>query len=171
MTGDCLSLLACVLAVSSWVTPQPKLSRGLLMLYGGQGLVEANADWHGYDLSRVPGRCGLASISPVHLGQLAWVSVDRLRWIGPCLVVDVGGRSDALHMIYDNHEIAEVSRATAAALGFDHGKQGYIYFGACPPGDSETALEYRPPLRLDATGEVTPSFYPYPRQQAAESCR
>lgn len=163
------ALTACVLAVSSWIMPQPKLSRGWLVLYGNQRLVQANAAFHGYTLADLPGECGLAAISPAHLGQLAWVSVDGLAWVGPCRVVDAGGRGDALWLLA-HHEVAEVSRATAAALGFTHGAPGYIWFGACPPADVRRATPYAPPLVLDQVGQATPSFYPYPAAQPVIKC-
>lgn len=125
-------LLAALLAVSSWAAPQPTLSRGLLVVYGGQRLVQANANYHGYSLAPTHG-CGLASISPAMLGRVAWVSVDGIHFVGPCLVVDVVGRDAAFDSIWGRHEVAEVSRATAAALGFTHGAQGYISFSDCPP--------------------------------------
>lgn len=165
-------ILAAILAVSSWAAPQPQLSQGLLVVYGNQQLVEANARWHGYDLSKVPGRCGLASISPMELGKLAWVSVDRRLWLGPCIVVDVQGRDDALDSIYRRHEIAEVSRQMAAVLGFTHGAPGFVYFGQCPPSGWVAPERYAPPLQLDYWPySHTPSFWPYPPQERmAWSC-
>ena len=169
MTRD--PLLALVLAVSSWAAPQPQYSQGLIVVYGNQRLVEANAAWRGYDLSRIPGRCGLSGISPAELGRLAWVSIDGITFSGPCLVVDAVGRIDAYGSIFIRHEIAEVSRATAAALGFAYGAPGYIYFGVCPPDHPMSALPYAPPLALDVPPyDATPSFYPYPPQQPGEPC-
>lgn len=156
------------LAVSSWVMPQPRLSSGLLVVYGGQQLIQANADWHKYDLAPTHG-CGLASISPAMLGQLAWVSVDGKSWQGPCLVVDVQGRNDALDSIFRRHEVAEISRDMAARFGFVHGSAGYIFFGNCPA--FENPLPYRPPLVLDAPPiDWTPSFYPYPLPELPGKC-
>lgn len=162
-------LAGIVLAVSSWVQPQPRLSSGLLVVYGNQFLVQANADFHGYSLLPTRG-CGLASISPAHLGQLAWVSVDGREWIGPCLVVDVVGRNDAAQSIYQRHEIAEISRATAQALGFKYGAPGYISFG-CPPHTLVSARPYAPPFAEDYPPlDRTPSFYPYPKPEIPRSC-
>lgn len=156
------------LAVSSWIQPQPQLSSGLLVVYGGQQLIQANADWHSYSLEPTHG-CGLASISPAMLGKLAWVSVDGKTWLGPCLVVDVQGRNDALDSIFRRKEVAEISRDVAAQLGFKYGANGYIYFGNCPIFDSPQP--YRPPYVLDAPPlDWTPSFYPYPQPEIPAKC-
>lgn len=171
MLFDPRIFLGLVLAVSSWLTPQPRLSSGLLVLYGGPQLVQANASWHSYVLKPTNG-CGIASISPAHLGRLAYVSVDRHTWIGPCLVVDVQGRNDALDSIYRRKEVAEVDKQTAATLGFIHGAQGYVFFGACPPDASIAAYPYHPPLVYDAPPtDWTPSMFPYPKQQLPQQCK
>lgn len=164
-------LLGVVLAVASWSAPEPLHAQGLLVVYGGQQLVEANADWHGYDLKQVPGRCGLAAISPAHLGQLAWVRVPGRPWQGPCVVVDAVARTDALESIYVRHEIAEVSRVTARALGFEYGAPGEIWFGSCPPPAGSRAVAYHPAYALDAPPyDWTPSFYPYSEQAPTIDC-
>lgn len=170
MNNACILLMNCVLAVSSWLSPEPALTSGRIYVYGNQQLVLANFAWHGYDPAPTHG-CGLASISPAHLGRIAWVSVDRRLWLGPCLVVDVQGRDDALDSIYRRHEIAEVDRKTAGVLGFKYGAAGFVAFSACPPDGWARAEPYQPPLALD-TGPLdwTPSLYPYPPQQAVETC-
>lgn len=163
-------LISAILSVASWSTPQPKLSSGLLVVYGNQYLVEANADWHGYNLTDVPERCGLSAISPAHLGQLAYVRVDGHDWVGPCVVVDAVSRKDAYESIYDRHEIAEISRQTAAELGFAYGGPGYIWFGPCPP-ILELPRAYRPSMTLDYQPyDYTPSFYPYSKQIETAKC-
>ena len=159
-----------IVAVETWVQPQPKHSAGLLVNYGSQGVVEANADWHGYDLALVPNRCGLASISPAHLGRLAYVRTDG-AWRGPCLVVDVVARRDAYGSIFERHEIAEVSRDMAGALNFEYGAQGEIWFSSCPPMGTSQPLPYAPPLAWDAWPyHRTPSLWPYPAQQRVSEC-
>lgn len=159
------SILAALLAVSSWAEPQPAHSAGLLGLYGNDALVRANADWRGYSL--VGYAFGLSAISPAMLGRVAWVRVPGGRWIGPGLVVDSVARKDAYASIYQRREIAEVSRAVAERLGFEFGAQGEICFCVCPPGTDSVAEPYAPALAWD-TGEPdhTPSFFPYPIQQA-----
>src|SRR3990167_1080420 len=159
-------------AVSSWDAPQPSLSEGLLVVYGGQQLVQANAEWRGYDLTRIPQQCGLASISPAHLGRLAWVRVPGGAWVGPCTVVDVVSRHHAYESIYVRREVAEVSRVTAARLGFANGGRiGQVWFGACPPPDHVEPRAYAPPLAWDySPRDWTPSYYPYPAQQLPVSC-
>ncbi len=162
--------LAAILAISSWITPQPQLSIGLIGVYGGQQLVEANAQFHGYNLGPTVG-CGLSSISPAHLGKLAWISFDGYNYIGPCLVVDVVARGDAYGSIYQRHEIAEIRRSDLERFGLEWGKTGYIWFGYCPPIFTTPAEEYRPVLKWDYEPfDWTPSFFPYPKQQEVKKC-
>jgi len=164
-------LISAILSIASWSTPQPKLSTGLLVVYGNQRLVEANADWHGYNLSLIPDRCGFSAISPAHLGQLAYFSVDGEHWIGPCQDDDAVSRGDAYDSIYGRHEIAEIRRSDALKLGFEYGHQGYIYFSPCPPRSIVLARPYAPPLSFDYPPyDYTPSFYPYPEQQKVVRC-
>lgn len=164
-----LWLLTLLLSVRAWVTPQPDYSSGLLVNYGGQSVVQANADWHGYDLAPFYNRCGLASISPAMLGQVAWVRTPGHGWFGPCLVVDVVGRADAYESIYVRHEIAEIPDWLSRRLGFRYGAPGFIYFGLCPPRAGRPQV-YAPPLSFDTVGEHTPSFYPYPDPQMPVDC-
>jgi hypothetical protein len=164
-------LLGVILAVSAWIQPQPTHSQGTLVVYGDDALIAANVAWHNYDLTGYA--FGLSGISPAMLGRVAWVRVPGGRWMGPGLVIDVVARSDAIESIYTRQEIAEVSRATARALGFTNGgRWGEVWFGQCPPTyDGEPEL-YRPPLALDyAPFEHTPSFYPYPKQVKPIDCR
>lgn len=161
-------ILEAVLAVSSWVQPQPALSYGMLYAYGNQNLIQANADWHGYSLRPTRG-CGFASISPAMLGRTAWISVDGLHWVGPCRVVDVDGRDDALGAIYYRHEIGEISFDMLHSFGYQYGTVGYIYFGPFPRlAASFTPQRYAPPEYLDYPPyDTTPSFYPYPDPEVA----
>lgn len=165
-------LLPAILAVLSWAEPQPIYSEGLIVIYGNQQLVQANAHWRGYDLSSNPKDCGLSAISPVHLGQLAWVSADGGRWLGPCTVVDAVSRKDAYASIFLRHEVAEVSRSIARELGFTNGGQwGYIFFGPCPPTAHLEPELYVPRLAWDHPPyQKTPSYFPYPLQQWPIDC-
>jgi hypothetical protein len=171
MLNDLLNpFLIAILAVSSWLSPQPQLSIGLIGVYGNQRLVDANAEFHGYDLQPTGG-CGLSSISPAHLGKLAWISFDRYNWIGPCLVVDVVARGDAYGSIYQRHEISEIRRSDLERFGLEWGGTGYMWFGACPPITTGPAQEYRPELKWDYPPyDRTPSMYPYPEQQEVIRC-
>ena len=175
--------LAAILAVSSWIMPQPRYSIGLLVVYGDQSIVRANAEFRGYNIDLISEQCGLAAISPAHLGQLAWVRVPGGDWTGPCLVVDAVSRRHAYESIFVRQEVAEISRNTAAALGFDNGgRWGYIFFGQCPPTDGiETKGQewsdyqapelYAPPLAWDTEPfDWTPSMWPYAPQQPAGDC-
>lgn len=163
-----------ILAVLAWAAPQPQYSQGLLVVYGGQQLIEANAHWHGYDLADVPSRCGFAAISPAMLGRLAWFRTEYSGWVGPCVSVDAVARTHAYGSIFERHEVAEVSRDVAAMLGFEYGAPGYVFFGSCPPpADSVfyTAQPYAPELTFDhGERDWTPSFYPYPPMQAPVAC-
>lgn len=162
--------LSAILAVSSWITPQPQLSIGLIGVYGNQLLVDANAEFHGYNLGTTGG-CGLSSISPAHLGKLAWISFDGYNWIGPCLGIDVVARGDAYGSIYQRHEIAEIRRSDLERFGLEWGAIGYIWFGVCPPLVIGSAQEYRPELKWDYEPfDKTPSFFPYPKQQEVGLC-
>lgn len=167
-------LIALLVSVFTWAYPQPQHSQGLLVIYGGQRLIEANANWHGYDLSVYPNRCGMAVISPSMLGRIGFVMVDGYGWVGPCLGVDVVSRKDAYGSIYERGEIAEISWAMAEHFGVTNGGvAGYVWFGVCPPEPSARppAEVYRPPLVWDTPPyEHTPSFFPYPEQQMPVDC-
>jgi hypothetical protein len=165
------NIMILILSVWSWSQPQPTYSQGRLFNYGDKNRVtiEANARFHGYTLAPYPNRCGMASISPAMLGRIAWVRTPGHNWI-ECLVVDVDGRDDAYRAIYRDHEIAEVPDWMASQLGFSHGADGYVFFGVCPPR-SETPQFYAPPLVLDTVGEVTPSFFPYSKQEKPVDCK
>lgn len=169
-----LPIVLTILSVASWSAPQPQYSAGLLVTYGNQRLVEANADWHGYDLTAVPGRCGFAAISPAMLGRVAWFRVGQGEWVGPCISVDAVARVHAYASIYQRHEVAEVSRNVAAALGFEYGAVGEVFFGPCPPKAESVWYQpqaYAPELSWDTRGEATPSWYPYAAQQAVVVCQ
>lgn len=162
-------LLALLISVATWATPEPQHSAGLLVIYGSDRLVAANADWHGYTLDGYAG--GLASISPAHLGRIAWIRRAGLPWIGPLLVVDVTARHDFPGALA-RREIAEITYADAHTLGFDNGGQdGYVWWGVCPPADLPPAEPYAPPLVWDfAPYEHTPSWAPYAAQQRPVDC-
>lgn len=164
-------LLSMVLAVASWAAPQPVYSQGLIVNYGGESVVAANAHWHGYSLDGYAG--GGASISPAMLGRIMWARVEHGPWIGPLLVVDVVSRKDAYASIYERGEVAELPRGIMAQLGATHGVDGYVFFGACPPpADSlfPVPQPYAPPLRWEAADSPGRSFYPYAEQQRPVKC-
>jgi len=173
--------LAVLVSIATWSAPQPQLSAGRLVIYGNDLLALANAEYRGYDLDGYA--FGLAAISPVMLGRVAWVHVPGGAWVGPGLVVDAVGRAHAYASIYERQEVAEVTWATAAVLGFSNGgRWGHIFFGACPPADGpETRGQewsdfaapelYAPPLVIDYdASEPHRSFYPYPIQQRPTVC-
>lgn len=153
--------------------PQPQYSAGLIVNYGGEQVVAANAAWHGYTLDGYAG--GGAAISPAMLGRIMWARTEHGDWLGPLLVVDVVARADAYASIYQRHEVAELPRGLMAQLGYEYGGPGYIWFGPCPPpADSlwPAPQSYAPPLVLDHDGnDPHLSFYPYPAQQTPVVCQ
>ena len=152
------------------MTPQPPLSAGLLVNYGSQQLVEDQAWYRGYDLSVYRRRCGIAAMSPVHLGRVAWVRVDGGTWFGPCGVVDTVAQGHFNRAVFSLGEVAEIPRWLAERLGFKNGAQGQVFFGRCPPTGDWPASRYRPPLRLSQPGETRPSFWPHAPQQMPGPC-
>lgn len=171
-----------ILSIGTWAAPQPPHSAGLVVIYGGQRLIEANAAFRGYDLGTIPGRCGFSAISPSMLGKLAWFAVDpRGPWHGPCASVDAVARHHAYESIYVRREVAEVSWAMAEALGFTNGgRWAFVYFSACQPPEPSPGgnilapsawippAPYAPPLEFSAYGHE--SFYPYPALENPGKC-
>lgn len=153
--------------------PQPQYSAGLIVNYGAESVVLANADFRGYTLEGYAG--GGASISPAMLGRIMWARTEHGDWLGPLLVVDVVARRDAYASIYERREIAELPRGLMAQLGYEYGGPGYVFFGVCPPpADSlwPAPQPYAPPLALDHDGsDGHRSFYPYPAQQTPVVCQ
>lgn len=126
----------------------PTHSRGLLVTYGPQRLIESAARYRGYDLSHYRDRCGVSAISPSDLGLVVWLRIDGGKWFGPCLTVDVGARIHWHSIVYVNKEIAEVPRWMAERFEFRHGSSGHgeVYKGLCPPAPDSVAEVYQPPL-------------------------
>lgn len=158
-------------SVITWLTPAPAHAYGRLVRYGPQYLVEANADYRGYDLSPYPERCGVAAISPANLGQIVWVRLPGGDWQGPCLAVDVAARSDFARIVYYVQEIVEVSNDIAAFFGFEYGIWGEAAFSVCPPSEASMPKSYQPRLQTDDDhSEPNPLFWPYPEQQLPQAC-
>lgn len=154
--------------------PQPKHSEGLLVIYNGQWMVEANAYHRGYDLSKFPNRCGISGISPAMLGRVAYVRVGN-EWDGPCLVIDSVSSKDAVDSIEGRHEIAEISYEQALRLDetwVNGGRWGEVWFGLCPP-DERMRLHPEPYI-LDRDYTHWPwrwdDFWPYPEQELPVNC-
>jgi hypothetical protein len=148
---------------------------GLIVLYGNQRLVEANADWRGYSLDPYKDRCGFATMSPANLGHIGWFWVEQTEsWFGPCLAVDVSALKDFYANVYVRKEIAEVGKNIATVLDFRYGEQGWVFLGVCPPGRDPTSVvaPYEPLLRMHPLGQDAraPSMYPYQEQQWPEDC-
>jgi len=147
----------------------PTHAEGLLVAYGSQGLVEANAEYRGYDLSPYWQRCGVATMSPADLGKIIWLKVDGGEWLGPCLAVDVAAQVDFDRIVYKMHEVAEVPFWMAEMMGFENGGWGQVYIGDCSPGDGSVAQTYAP-LKTEWQGEARPLFWPYPTQELPRDC-
>lgn len=164
-----------IVSVNTWLVPFPEYARGWLVLYGSQNLVEANAEFRGYDLSHYRDRCGVSVMSPSDLGKIVWLrDKDTSNWYGPCLGVDVGARRDYYRLIYEKGEIAEVSRIVANLFGFEFGERGELFIGQCPPRDEQLEMMdpeiHLPPIVWDIWGEKNPVFWPYPPQEIPETC-
>lgn len=164
------NLLALCVALSTWLAPQPAHLIGRAVAYGSQALIEANARFHGYDLSPYPQRCGVSAISPNGLGKIYWLRSSGGTWLGPCLAVDVAGRDDFYHIVFEVHEDVEVADPQRELLGFKNGLWLEVAVSACPPAESDLAEPFAPPLAWDTTGEPRLSLYPYPPQQLPSPC-
>lgn len=176
MGGMCdplTTLLGCVLAVSSWIAPQPQYSAGRIYNYGGDSVALANVQWHWPGMT-LEGYAGAgASISPAHLGDIMWARVEGGEWVGPILVADVTARNDAAAAVFVRGEIAELPRSIMAQLGAAWGVDGFIFFGSCPPPADSThyhASPYAPPLAWEDAGSPGRSFWPYPPAEMPVSC-
>lgn len=158
-----------VVTADTWMTPLRGHRSGWLTVYGNQPIVEANADFRGYDLSLSPRRCGLAAISPSMLGQIVWVRTSHGQW-EMCYVVDVVSRVDWFNYT-DSGYLADLPRWLVAEWGSAYGVYGEFYLGACPPGESSQASDFQPQYEIDAERPVRGySGWPYPAQQQPVEC-
>ena len=106
-------------------------------------------------------------MSPADLGKVVWVRADGFDWYGPCLAVDVAARTDFLGYVNDLHEIAEVGKPLRDLFGFESSVPGEIWVGQCPRENSMPMI-YR--VKPEYSRELTPSFYPYPKQEMPREC-
>lgn len=164
------NFLPLIVAVSTWLTQMPPHSQGLLVTYGSQHLIEVNAQYRGYDLSYYKNRCGVSAISPSDIGKVVWLRVEGQDWYGPCLTVDAGARRHFYHLVYVNHEIAEVPVWMAERFKFPHGssRQGEVFRGLCPPHSESIPEDYAPPLLWDEYGPNP--YFKIPDQQIPVDC-
>lgn len=163
------SLIAFLVAVSTWMTPMPQHSRGLLVYYGSDELALANAHYRGYTLDGFKDHCGLSVMSPADLGKIVWVRLSKYEWYGPCLGIDVGARQDFYRLIYKNKEVVEISTTLRNRLGFVNGIKGEVWVGKCPPTEEDLPLVYQPPLAFSY--ERNPLFWPVTPQQFPVPCK
>ena len=172
-----------VVAVSTFITPLPSDQPlyGKFVNYGGQQLVEANAAFHGYDLSPYWNRCGAAAMSPVDLGRIFWVMPAEGpaagQVFGPCVFLDSSQRKSGhfFDSVWGLGETVEAGGNLRDAMGLEYGLWGYVWVGLCPPPDWSTldlpTEIYRPPLEIDYPPyELDPRYYPYPPQQMPVDC-
>jgi hypothetical protein len=152
-----------LISVDTWMTPMPTHSKGLLVYYGPQWLIQANADYRGYDLSPYNNRCGVSAISPSDIGKVVWLRVET-DWFGPCLTIDVGARHDYPTQVYKTGEIAEVADWMRDMFRFPYGssRPGEVYVGLCPPAEESQARFYRPEPAWSP--EPSPLFHVPPQQ-------
>ena len=168
-----------MVSVLTWLVGMPIHAEGVIMLYGADYLAEANARYHGYSLDGY--ECGLAVMSPTDLGKTVWIRGTKAPasefrktvwregrvtgWIGPCLAVDVGARKDFYTLIWEKHEVAEVTYEIAARLGFDRGGVwGETWVGNCPPRDKGEPERYEPELILEDSDFGPVPMRPFPKQ-------
>lgn len=160
-----------VITIALWLTPVPAHAEGRLVVYGNQNLIEANAQFRGYDLAPYRERCGVSALSPADLGKIYWLrpSSDS-PWYGPCLAVDVAKRTDFYTYVTELKEVAEIPRWLATRWGAEFSLRGEVAVSLCPPQYHSQARPYvLPPLELTNL-HPHPSFYPYPPQQLPEPC-
>lgn len=165
--------LTLTVSIATWLWPMPAHASGLLVVYGDQQLVRANAAYRGYTLAPYRDQCGVAVMSPSDLGETVWIRPSAgSEWFGPCLAVDVSRRIDFYRYVYVYGEIAEIPNWLAARWGFEHGAPGEVAVGACPPGTDSVPSVYAPPLAWDEPPtDENPIFWPYPPQQFPAPCR
>lgn len=162
-----------VITLAAWMTPLPQHASGKLVYYGPQYLVEANAEYRGYDLAPYWERCGVAVMSPADLGKTLWVRSNDSEWIGPCLAVDVAARGHFARAVWYVEEIVEVPKTIRDKIGFKSGVPGYVWMGACPPPLDliQPSEPYAPPLDIDIyTPGVHYDMWPYPEQELPGEC-
>lgn len=160
-------ILPLLVAWSSWFTPSPRHAYGLIVNYGNQHIIEANAAYRGYDLSYYPDRCAGSAISRMDIGKLFWLKLPDGTWYGGCLFVDVGARHDFPDQI-ERGEIAELPDWMMDKLGVFYSAWGEIYIGQCPPLSGQPQ-RYSPELiyRND-----TAPYVPFPPQDIqTATCR
>ena len=140
-----------LVALSVWLTAMPSHVKGNFVYYGPQYLIEANAEYRGYDLSFYRDRCGLSAISPADLGKIVWIKMSDGSFYGPCLFVDVGAWQDFYTLVYI--------------------RDGELSVSLCPPGKRSRPEVYQPPLEWSNGPVYSVSNYPYPKQQMPMECK
>jgi hypothetical protein len=160
-----MEFLPLLISISTWLTPSPVHAKGLLVNYGNQQIVEANALYRGYDLSFYPNRCGGSAISPADLGKVFYVKLPNGEWYGACLFVDVGARVDFANQISIG-EVAELPDWMLAKFDKYFSAEGEIYIGSCP--NKYSIPQYYKPV-ITYSNEPHP-YIPYPKQQRPPIC-
>lgn len=166
-------LFAMVVTFATWMTPIQGHQSGVFVTYGGQALVEANAEFHGYDIDWSPTRCGIASVSPVMLGQIVWIRNEDGEWV-LCYVVDVVQRRHWYNYAAVNGFLADIPRDLMNEWGSPNGAvgvRGELYMGVCPPVGSSRPTRFDPHYQID-TWEPDKAYsgWPYPKQQRPMDC-
>lgn len=169
-------IFVALVALSTYFSRPPQHVRGIIVYYGPQYLVQANADYRNYDLAPYQ-NCGVSAISPMALGRIHWIKLPNGKWFGPCLGIDAVSRRDYYRAVYKHKEIAEVSdniRDLFAYYGrpFYGATQTEIWLGECPPYEFEhSALWWTPQLEWETdVTRPTPPLWPIPEQELPQSC-
>lgn len=158
-----------IVSLATWLSPMPIHSQGLLVRYGNQSLVEANATYHEVDLSPYWNRCGLSAISPSDMFKVVWVRNPTTgEWLGPCVFIDAANRKHFETIVYTNHEVAEIPFWLADILGAEFGQWGEVSVSLCPPTDDSIAVRYSPQLRRDSGGSLGWRYWP--KQELPVAC-
>lgn len=172
------TIVCIIVSLSTWLTPMKGHHSGWLIVYGSQRSIEANATYHGYDLSYSPERCGVAAMSPSNLGNIVWIrpvtepGKRAWPWVR-CVVIDTVARTDWHHSVYEipGGDLAEIPLWLAQRWGTDYGLRGEAYYGACPPDRESVPSRYLPPVVVDPIRPVIAySAWPYPAQRKPVDC-
>lgn len=100
----------------SWMIGMPEHVSGKMAFYGIYSM-DATARFRGIDYEEMG--CpmgGISLMSPIDIGQLAYIKVDN-EWYGPFCVVDCAKRGDMYSIVVYRDEVVEVNFEFAETLG------------------------------------------------------
>ena len=141
-----------VVILAVWLFAMPRHAFGLIGNYGSVRTTEANALYRSYSMEGF--ECGGALMSPSDIGKVFWLRRPGGKWFGPCLSVDVASRKDFYTYVTLQGKILEVDERGMKFLDAEHGTQGEVYVGVCPPPATSVAREYSLPyVKFDPEGD------------------